>query len=58
VHQQSFKGQGIGLPGLSFFFLWWCEEAQPSAIRMIEANRKMMMDRENFTCSRYGLRFP
>jgi hypothetical protein len=49
MHQQSFKGHGIGLPGLSFFFLWWCEDAQPSAIRMITANSKMSRDLVNFT---------
>jgi hypothetical protein len=44
MHQQSFKGQGIGLPGLSLFFLWFCVDAQPFAIMMMRANKIMMTD--------------
>jgi hypothetical protein len=43
VHQQSFKGQGMGFPGFNRFFLLFCVEAQPSAIRIMMANKKMMM---------------
>jgi hypothetical protein len=53
MHQQSFKGQGMGLPGLSLFFLWFWVDAHPSAIRMITANKKMIMDL-NFTVYALG----
>ena len=43
VHQQSFRGQGMGFPGFNRFFLLLFVVAQPSAIRMMMANKKMMM---------------
>ena len=44
VHQQSFNGQGMGLPGFNLFFLLCWVDAHPSAMRMMTANIRMMSD--------------
>ena|SRR5688500_1379749 len=44
VHQQSFNGQGMGLPGFNLFFLLCWVDAHPSAMRMTMANNKIMSD--------------